>query len=142
LSVRYRTALRHCGYQKRHLGPASWSAWLTRHLELARSLTRGFTRSCRTATRSTGIFAVDGPLDLKEFVDPTHCLGGDRCGFSAPTTQHDGEWLVRVKGCRCGYVGSTSGVPEIADDLSRRSTRPPWANYGSRGASHALRKFV
>ena len=37
MSVRYRTALRHCGYQKRHLGPASWSPWLTRLLELARS---------------------------------------------------------------------------------------------------------
>jgi hypothetical protein len=27
---------------------------------------------------------------------------------------------------RCDYVGSTSGVPQIADDPSRRSTRPPW----------------
>jgi hypothetical protein len=31
-----------------------------------------------------------------------------------------------------GYVGSTSGVPQIPDDLSRRSTRQPWTRSGSR----------
>jgi hypothetical protein len=31
----------------------------------------------------------------------------------------------RVKGCRCGSVGSTSGVPQTAADLSRRPTRQP-----------------
>jgi hypothetical protein len=34
------------------------------------------------------------------------------------------SWLI---GCRCCYVGSTSGVPQIAADLSRRPTRQPWA---------------
>jgi hypothetical protein len=30
-------------------------------------------------------------------------------------------------GCRSDYVGSTSGVPEIATDLLRRRSRQPWA---------------
>jgi hypothetical protein len=36
------------------------------------------------------------------------------------------------QGCRRGCVGSTSGVPQIADDVSRRLTRQPWAGSGSR----------
>jgi hypothetical protein len=32
-----------------------------------------------------------------------------------------------VRDCPSDYVGSTSGVPHIADDLSRRSIRQPWA---------------
>src|SRR6266566_9652034 len=35
--------------------------------------------------------------------------------------------LLWVKGCRCYQVGSTSGVPQIAADLSHRPTRQPWA---------------
>lgn len=31
-------------------------------------------------------------------------------------------------GRRCGYVGGTSGVPQIPDDLSRRAIQQPWAN--------------
>jgi len=37
---------------------------------------------------------------------------------------------LMVKGCHCGYVGSTSGVAQIADDPSRRSTRQPWTLSG------------
>jgi len=46
------------------------------------------------------------------------------------------SWRPRwVKGCRCDYVGSTSGVPQIADDLSRRSTRQPWPTAELAGGS-------
>jgi hypothetical protein len=38
---------------------------------------------------------------------------------------------ARVLGRRWGYVGSTSGVPQIPDDLSRRAIRQPWAGLGS-----------
>ena len=34
---------------------------------------------------------------------------------------------LRVMGCRCGYVGTTTGVARIADDLRRRQSRQPWA---------------
>jgi hypothetical protein len=40
------------------------------------------------------------------------------------------EGRVWVKGCRSDYAGSTSGVPDIADDLSHRAGRQPWANFG------------
>jgi hypothetical protein len=52
-----------------------------------------------------------------------------------------------VKGCRCDYVDSTSGVPQIAADLSRRPTRQPWAksrhpNAASRTRNASLRRDV
>src|SRR6516165_9720929 len=31
-------------------------------------------------------------------------------------------------GCRHDYVGGTTGVPHISDDLTRRPTRQPWAD--------------
>jgi hypothetical protein len=38
--------------------------------------------------------------------------------------------------------GSTSGVPQIADDLSRRQTRQPWANSGLSSKPYDRRKLV
>jgi hypothetical protein len=46
-----------------------------------------------------------------------------------PLATH-GRTIHWVKGCPCDHVGSTSGVPQIAADLSRRSTRQPWATTG------------
>jgi Citrate synthase, C-terminal domain len=40
--------------------------------------------------------------------------------------------------CPWGYIGSTSGVPQIPDDLSRRSTRQPWAKELNRSRGRVL----
>ena len=39
------------------------------------------------------------------------------------------RWQIWVIGCRCDYVGSTTGVPQIADDLLHRRSRALWAGY-------------
>ena len=49
--------------------------------------------------------------------------GGNRYVRPTETAPH----LDSTKGCRCYSVGSTSGVPQIAADLSHRPTRQPWA---------------
>jgi hypothetical protein len=53
-------------------------------------------------------------------------------GRSAMSAQ--GFYTAWVKGCRCYSVGSTSGVRQIAADLSRRPTRQPWATALNRCA--------
>jgi hypothetical protein len=76
--------------------------------------------------------AVAADLSVRLQPSPTLCLkaeGGTVAGLE-PTTRHSAECRLRVKGCRCGYVGSTSGVPEIGDDLSRRTSPQPWARTG------------
>jgi hypothetical protein len=39
-------------------------------------------------------------------------------------------------GCRCGYVGTTTGVAQIADDLRRSPSRQPWAKSGHKRQSN------
>ena len=45
-------------------------------------------------------------------------------------TQCPRAWQLRVMGCRCGYVGTTTGVPQIAAKMRRRSSRQHWAKSG------------
>ncbi len=35
---------------------------------------------------------------------------------------------IKVTRCHFDYIGSTTGVPQIAADLPRRPTRQPWAH--------------
>src|SRR5215469_10978596 len=49
-------------------------------------------------------------------------------GYVRPT--ETAPHLDSTKGCPCDYVGRTSGVPQIAADLTHRLTRQPWATTG------------
>jgi hypothetical protein len=77
-----------------------------------------------------GFFAWRAVSDhLRQGVN-ARAIGSPLCLRWLPRNERRGPRQPWANGCPCDYVGATSGVPQIAADLSRRPTRQPWARTG------------
>src|SRR5712692_627391 len=85
-------------------------------------------RFWRSVARGTGKPASDFNLRHDPFV-------------ASMGTCFSAAWRLRVTGCLRDYVGITTGVPQIADDLLQRPSRQSRATrrHTSRGATSALK---